>query len=195
MRTPPPVTWSAAHAVLRSLEERGHLTAPTALVLEERLTRSAQPPRFFSATEAVRLLAVAKRLVPHDPAMSDLIGPIDERLAAGRCDGWRHAGSPPDPVAYRALLSALPVDFEELEDHAQDAHLQELQRTHPYAFADLLDELASNFYAHPLAQLSVGILSFADAPRWEQLELGELDPREADAYARLGIPAPGSDGA
>lgn len=185
--------WVAALAVFRSLYGAGHVTPATKRVLDERMAPPAAP-RFFSARELTRLRAAARRLVPHDPARIDLAAAVDARLADGRGKGWRYAATPPDPVAYRELLAALPGGFEDLSASEQDAELRLLQRSHTPTFTDLLDELASNYYAHPLVQLSIGSLSFADAPRWTQLGLGELEAREQAAREALSSAALGRNG-
>lgn len=180
-----------AREVLAALLASEHVTLPTRRVLEGRLSQTFAR-RFFTGAEYARLQAVAARLVPHDPAQFDLAGEVDDRLAGGRTDGWRYADAPPDPEAYRDLLAALPGDFAALEGADQDDHLRALQHSHPRAFEDLLAELAENYYSHPLVQLELGSLSFADAPRWTQLGPGELEAREQEAWAALGLTGDGA---
>ncbi|MEW6420285.1 MAG: gluconate 2-dehydrogenase subunit 3 family protein [Deinococcota bacterium] len=175
-----------AQEVLAALLAGEHVTPATSQVLEKRLSRTFER-RFFSETEFTRLQAAAVRLVPHDPVRLDLAGAVDDRLANGRTDGWRYADAPPDPQAYRELLAALPEDLMNLDGPAQDDLLRTLQLTHPHPFEDLLAELTEAYYSHPLVQLELGSLSFADAPKWTRIGLGELEAREQEAWEALGL--------
>lgn len=166
--------------VLAALLASGHVTPPTREVLEQRLGARFQRS-FFSPEEALRLRAVAVRLVPHDPAAMDLTGCVDERLALGKTDGWRYADAPPDPLAYRALLGSLPQDFAELDPGVQDELLMRAQRSYPRPFEDLLAELTETYYSHPLVQVGLGYAGFADAPGWERIGLDEAEEREPSA--------------
>lgn len=168
------------HVALTALLASGHVTPATREVLEGRLSARFQR-NFFSPEEALLLRAVALRLVPHDPAAMDLTGCVDERLALGKTDGWRYADSPPDPLAYRALLASLPQDFAELDPGVQDELLRQAQRAHPHPFEDLLAELAEGYYSHPLVQVGLGYAGFADAPGWERIGLNEAEEREPSA--------------
>jgi gluconate 2-dehydrogenase gamma chain len=175
-----------ARAALNDLLESEHVTLPTRRVLESRL-HSKVERSFFDETAFARLQAVAVRLVPHDPAQFSLALEVDQRLAQGGSDGWRYDDAPPDARAYLDLLAALPQGWLELDGATQDEHLHLVQRDHPRAFEDLLAELAGVYYSHPLAQLELGSLSFADAPGWTQLGLEALDEREREAREALGL--------
>lgn len=154
------------------------VTPVTRRVLLERLD-ARQERQFLSEAEFDRLRAVAVRLLPHDPAEIDLIGPLDARLHSGLSgDGWRYADAPPDAEAYRTLLAALPADFETLGGERQDGALRTVQSSHARAFEDLLSELAETFFAHPLTQYRIGYVGFADAPGWPNVGPGELEVRE-----------------
>lgn len=172
--------------VLSALIEAGHVTEATRRVLQGRLTQRFTRS-FFNVADFARLNAVARRLVPHDPDQLDLAGAVDDRLARGSTDGWRYADAPPDPDAYRGLLAALPSNFETLDGAAQDEQLRVLQQSHAHPFEDLLAELTGYYYSHPLSQLELGSLSFADAPRWTHIGLGELEAREQQAWEMLGL--------
>jgi gluconate 2-dehydrogenase gamma chain len=154
-----------------------HVTGPTRRALLERLD-ARYGRQFFTEAEFALLRAVAVRLVPHDPAEMDLTGTVDHRLHSGAGDGWRYDAAPPDGVAYRALLTALPAGFETLDGEAQDAALHAVRLSHPHAFEDLLTELTEVFMAHPLTQYRIGYAGFADAPGWPQVGPNELEPRE-----------------
>ena len=166
-----------ANEKLAALLASEHVTQPTREALTGRMTRTLER-RFFSPAEFDVLRAVAARLVPHDRTVLDLALEVDDRLASGAGDGWRYADAPPDGVACRELLGALPKDFAELEEDQQDERLRALQNAQPHPFEDLLAELTEIYYAHPLVQVALGYIGFADAPRWEHTQLNELDGRE-----------------
>lgn len=162
---------------LRALLQSGHVTWPTRKALEQRLVWRCQPS-FFDPDEFTALRAVARRLVPHDLREMDLACAVDDRLSHGQTDGWRFADAPPDGQAYRDFLRSLPSGFAEFGDEDQDEQLRAMGRAMPHVFEDLLAELTELYYSHPLGQLRIGYVGFADAPRWEKLGLGELDERE-----------------
>ncbi|WP_293911951.1 hypothetical protein [Deinococcus sp.] len=154
------------------------MTPVTRQVLLERLD-ARQERQFLSEAEFNRLRAAAVRLVPHDPAEIDVIGPLDARLHSGLSgDGWRYADAPPDAEAYRTLLAALPGGFVTLSGEQQDEALRTVQSSHARAFEDLLSELAETFFAHPLTQHRIGYVGFADAPGWPNVGPNELEARE-----------------
>jgi gluconate 2-dehydrogenase gamma chain len=168
---------SEREAVLAMLHSPD-VTPVTRKVLLERLD-ARQERQFLSEAEFGRLGAVATRLVPHDPAEIDLIGPVDARLQSGLSgDGWRYADAPPDAEAYRSLLAALPDDFESQSGEQQDAALGSVQSSHARAFEDLLSELTETFFAHPITQYRIGYVGFADAPGWPHVGPNELEARE-----------------
>ncbi|PNY79523.1 hypothetical protein [Deinococcus koreensis] len=171
-----------AGATLAELLKSPHVTSPTRQVLEERL-EARHEPRALQADEFSRLQAVARRLVPPDPALfvpgePDLAGAVDHRLASGLGDGWRYDDTPPDLEALKELLDVLPVDFVNQPSEGQDAHLRRLQERLPHAFEDLLAELTEVYYSHPLVQVSLGVAPFADAPGWTRIGLDEREEWE-----------------
>ncbi|GGK99601.1 gluconate 2-dehydrogenase subunit 3 family protein [Deinococcus radiotolerans] len=158
------------------------VTPPTRAALLARLN-ARYDRQYFTPAEFGQLRAAAVRLVPHDPAELDLAGLVDDRLHAGRTDGWRYADSLPDGDAYRALLAALPADFATLAPGAQDEALRAVQTRLPRAFEDLLAELVEGFVSHPLTSYRFGYAGFMDAPGWPQVGPNELEDREAQ-YGR-----------
>ena len=86
------------------------LTGATREVLAARVARARLPytPAHFSAREFALLEELSLLLVPHDPAIVPLARSVDARLTRGDGDGWRYDELPPDAVAYRMLLLALP---------------------------------------------------------------------------------------
>ncbi|MFT2720413.1 hypothetical protein ACMT4L_10460 [Deinococcus sp. A31D244] len=143
-----------------------HVSAPTREALLARLDARYER-RYFTDAEFGVLRAAAVRLVPHDPQEMDLSGLVDDRLHAGRTDGWRYAAAPPDGEAYRALLASLPAGFAALDGAGQDDALRAAQGEHPHAFEDLLAELTEGFMAHPLTAYRFGYAGFMDVPGWQ----------------------------
>ncbi len=150
---------------LLELLESNRVTPATRKALLERLNAQYQR-KFFSEAQLETLRAVALRLVPHNPLELDLVGPIDDRLAHGDSKGWRYAELPPEANPYAGLLEALPENFLQFEDDAQDGVLEGLQKTFSRAFEDMLAELVEVHYAHPLIQVRIGYYGFADAQGW-----------------------------
>ena len=66
---------------------------------------------FFGAGEAAVASALLDRLLAQDhPPRIPVLHMIDERLAAGRTDGWRYEDMPEDGDAWRRSLAALDAD-------------------------------------------------------------------------------------
>ena len=125
---------------------------------------------------------------------------LDQRLAEGRADGWRYDALPPDREAYRLGLGGIQeiaqalfrTDFLTLDAARQDAVIEALASGHPPGptwetldasrfFEELLAELTTTYYAHPLAQAEIGYAGFADLPGWTKIGLGEREEREPEA--------------
>ena len=164
------------------------LTGATREVLAARMARALQPytPTHFSAQQFALLEELSRVLVPHDPATLPLARSVDARLTRGDTDGWRYDELPPDAEAYNMLLLALPADFQAMQHGAQAASVTLLQRQHPRVFEDLLAELTESYYAHPVNQLGIGYVGFADARGWSQTGLNQLDPHEQEALEQAG---------
>ena len=164
------------------------LTEATREVLVTRVAQARLPsrPTHFSAQEFELLENLSRLLVPHDPATLPLARQVDARLTRGDGDGWRYDELPPDAEAYSTLLLALPAGFQTMQHGAQVASVTELQRQHPRVFEDLLAELTESYYAHPVNQLGIGYVGFADAQGWSQTGLNQLDPHEHEALEQAG---------
>lgn len=195
------------------------VTPKTREVLGARIAAHEQPEvpglRFFTRAEFTTLTAVCVRLIPQPDREHpiDLAGAIDQRLAARKTNGWRYDTMPPDGEAFRralqglhetvAAMSTSEVRFETLGAAAQDAVLTAVQRgdaagatweTMPSArfFEELLTELATLYYSHPLAQDEIGYTGYADAHGWQQIGLNELERFEPRAFGEA--PDPAADG-
>ena len=192
------------NGTVRALLGTSHVSAATRAAVQARLDAPATYAPQFLAPEAYALLvAVAARLLPQPdrPDQPIALAPaIDQRLAAGRADGWRYDALPPDREAYRLGLGGIQeiaqalfqVDFLHLKPEQQDAALQALAGGHPPGpawetlaagrfFEELLAELTETYYAHPLAQEEIGYVGLADLPSWTRIGLNEKEDREPTA--------------
>lgn len=174
------------------------MTAPTREALRARLAPPPARARYLTDSEFATLAAACARLLSR-PGI-DVAGPIDERLAAGTCDGWRYDALPPDGEAYRRGMAGLDqtaratfgAPFAQLTPAGQDTVLLAVQggtapgdvwQAMPAArfFEELLAEATEVFFAHPLAQEAIGYAGMADAPGWERIGLNEREDREPAA--------------
>lgn len=186
---------------VRALLSTEHVSAATRAAVQGRLDAPATYAPQLLAPETYALLeAVAARLLPQ-PDRPDqpipLAPAIDQRLAAGRADGWRYDTLPPDREAFRLGLggiqeiaqSLFKADFLQIQSEQQDAVLQALAEGHPPGpawetldavrfFEELLAELTETYYAHPLAQEEIGYVGLADLPSWTRIGLNEKEDRE-----------------
>lgn len=180
------------------------VTPKTREVLGARIAAYEHPgapePGFFSSDEFRTLQAVCARLIPQPDRDHpiDLAGAIDQRLAASKTNGWRYDTMPPDGEAFRRALRGLDetartmsngapdINFERLDASTQDVVLTAVQRgdaagdvweTMPSIrwFEELLTELATSYYSHPLAQDEIGFAGYADAHGWQRIGLNELE--------------------
>jgi hypothetical protein len=186
---------------VRALLGTDHVSEATRTALQERLDApAAYEPQFLAPETFALLEAVADRLFPQPdrPEQPIALAPaVDQRLAAGRADGWRYDVLPPDREAMRLGLGGIQEiahalfqrDFTELPAPQQDAVLQALADGRPPGavwqtldpgrfFEDLLAELTEFYYAHPLAQEEIGYVGMADLPAWTKIGLDEKEDRE-----------------
>ena len=198
---------------VRALVDTDFVTPATRAVLKSRLVPDDAPPpagskpRFLDAEAFDTLRAACARLIPQAdrPRPVELAGALDERLAEGKCDGWRYSQMPPDGEAYRRGLVGLnesahamfDLAFHVLDASHQDEVLLSVQRneapgrtwkTFPARrfFEELLAELSEGFYSDPLTQEEIGYVGFADAHGWNAIGLNELEahePREIEDTA------------
>lgn len=183
------------------------VTPKTREVLGARIAAYEHPgapePGFFTSEEFRTLQAVCARLLPQSDRDRpiDLAGAIDQRLATSKTNGWRYDTMPPDGEAFRRALRGLDetartmsndapdISFERLDASTQDVVLTAVQRgdaagdvweTMPSTrwFEELLTELATSYYSHPLAQDEIGFAGYADAHGWQRIGLNELESFE-----------------
>lgn len=189
---------------VRALLDSPHVSTATRQALLQRLQETWQPyePCFFDPATFALLRAVCRRLLGQglEQQPVEVAFQIDRRLHEKQADGWRFDALPPDAEAYQQGLRELQQaaqtrhgqDFAALPGSAQDALLAELEAgTLPgeagagldgtLFFGDLLAEITSLYYAHPLVQEEMGYVGMADLPDWRHLRLNERDPREPEA--------------
>lgn len=190
---------------VRALLDTDLVTPATRQALQDRLTATPQPPAFFTADEFTLLNRVCNRLIPQPDRTHpiDLTSDIDQRLSAGKTNGWRYDAMPNDGDAFRLGLRGIDETaqttynqpFMTLTDAEQDNVLLSIQRGDeglsdvwhqlPAArfFEELLAEVSEVYYAHPLAQEEIGYVGMADAvsanpPGWTKIGLNEHEARE-----------------
>ncbi|MEZ0484854.1 gluconate 2-dehydrogenase subunit 3 family protein [Fibrella aquatica] len=185
---------------VRALLNTEHVSPKTREVLSQRLTQSPTPLRFFSPEEADTLQRIADRLIPQNPDAGyvvKLVEPIDKRLANNEGDGWRFDALPADHEAFRqgikgfheSAQAAYGQSFDQLTEEQQDELIGQIQQgaapgviwqTLPPKrfFEDLLSELVSIYYSHPLVQETFGYVGMADKPGWKRIGLNEREDWE-----------------
>lgn len=173
----------------------------TRRLVRERV-ENVPPYRFFSGDEVGLLEAVCDCLVPQDDRPAGVRIPIapwiDERLQRGAGDGYRYENMPADGEAYRLGLQGIDetalirfhARFVALERERQEAVVAELARGEPPGeawqqlpatrfFSRLMNDVVTNYYAHPLAWAEIGFNGPASPRGHMRLSLGRRDPWEA----------------
>lgn len=161
------------------------------------------PFRFFSPEEARLLEALCSRLLPQDDRDAarriPLAPRIDERLHAGRIDGYRYDDMLPDGEAYRLGLRGVQEiaetltgkRFEQLGLLDQDRALKTLHDDAPPAASDvwrrvparrfwmlLMQDVIEAYYSHPWAWDEIGFGGPAYPRGYMRLEGGKPEPWE-----------------
>ncbi len=171
------------------------------------LARVNEPPplRFFHEEESRLMRAVLDRLLPQDDRdaahMIPLLNWIDERLFAGRIDGYRYDHMPPDGAAYRLGLRAIDAlarhlygqPFIALGQTEQDDVLMSIHDGHPpvpdeiwrrlspkHYWAMLLHDAVAAYYAHPWAWDEIGFGGPAYPRGYMRQERGQPEPWEVN---------------
>lgn len=186
---------------VRALLPTAHVSEATRAALQQRLDAPADyAPQFFAPETFALLEAVAACLLPQPdrPERPIALAPsVDERLAAGKSDGWRYDALPPDREAYRLGLGGVQEtsqalflnEFTALDAQQQQHVMQAVADGTPPGtiwqtldaarfFEETLVELTAIYYAHPLAQEEIGYVGMADLPAWASIGLNEKDDRE-----------------
>jgi hypothetical protein len=179
---------------LRLLMKSGSVTPITAKALIERLQPRALAAVFFNPGEYQLLSRVCDLLTDQTDGnkLVNIASFIDERLAAGKSEGWRFDHMPSSPDMYRRGLQGIEEtadfmfgkQFISLTQIQQTAILKALQAGSATGstwkqmsastfFEELLAEVTEIFYSHPLAQEEIGYTGMADAFGWSKIGLNE----------------------
>ncbi len=155
--------------------------------------------RFFSPEEAEVLDAVVDRLMPQpDRAPGDrvVVTPfVDQMLVDDDTDGFRKEGMPWDQEVWRQALIGIDQTsdarygrrFVELDAPQQDDVLSAIQRGEAEGavwlglpsgavFTKVIEQVASVYYAHPLAWAEIGWPGPASRRGYMRTGYGQLDP-------------------
>lgn len=183
---------------VRRLLHTDYVTVPTKQVLLDRfehLNENYAPVFFDSRTFAV-LQSIADRLLPqntNDAEYIEIASVIDERLSMHKNDGWRYALLPEDGQCYKTALmlinkmafAGFEHSFVDLSSAQQDEILDAVQTGNtkgvewPFSpqlfFEEILTDLTTCFYSHPLAQQMIGYAGMADAHGWKHVGLNEFE--------------------
>lgn len=158
-------------------------------------------PRFFTAEEFATVEALAARIVPQRPGRPPIpvAALVDEKLHAGRGDGYRSAGTPREGEAWRQGLRALDAEavaahgapFRDLDTVRQDGLLRRMQAGELHApewgsmsasgffHKRLGHDLVFAYYGHPTAWNEIGFGGPASPRGYVRLGFDQRDPWEA----------------
>lgn len=172
-----------------------------ALVLDR--VRNVPPYRFFRPDEVEVLEALCAQVMPQEdrpPRERVPIAPwIDERLFKGEGEGYRYEDMPPDAEVYRLGLAGTDQaahamfgsSFASLSDARQQEVIRRIADGSPPGDAwrrlpsarfvhKLVNDVISNYYAHPAAWAEIGFSGPASPRGHIRLGLGKRDPWEAE---------------
>jgi gluconate 2-dehydrogenase gamma chain len=126
------------------------VTPKTREVLNGRIATHENPgvvvPCFFTSAEFRTLRAVCARLIPQPDRDQpiDLAGAIDQRLAAGKTDGWRYDTMPPDPEAFHRAMRGLDETARAMSNDSRETHSETHSGMHPGMRFEMLDDSAQD---------------------------------------------------
>lgn len=163
------------------------------------------PIRFFTKDEARTMEAVVDRMLPQDDRDEHhkipILPFIDERLYAGRLDGFIYEGMPRDPEAYKLGVKGIQAiawymygkAFPELGPRERDLVLRTLHDNNPPAGDEIwsqmhvhrfwllvLHDVVGAYYAHPFAWNEIGYGGPAYPRGYFRLEGGKPEPWEVE---------------
>ena len=169
----------------------------TRRVIDERMRLAGRPLSFFSPDEEPALRALCDVATAQDGEPRIPVAEmVDEKLAAGRLDGYRYADMPDDRQTWRLVLRGLDetaqrryaaAGFAALDDESREALVGELatgtlqggswdELNVKRAFSVCMRGILSSFYAHPWAWNEIGF----GGPAYPRgfMRLGPLAVRE-----------------
>jgi hypothetical protein len=190
----------SAYPGYNALDQFDHWDEKTQKVIRQRL-HNIPPLTFFNPEEAHRLAAVAERIIPQAERSPDLRVPvapfIDETLAKNETEGFREPDMPWHQEAWRLGLVGIEETsqalykrpFVELDDSQQDSVLVCIEKGAPPGqtwkqvparkfFQQLVEQVATVYYAHPLAWSEIGWAGPASPRGYVRIGYGMRDPWE-----------------
>lgn len=199
-----------------TLDQQAFWDEATRRVVLDRV-RNIPQIRFFSPEEASLMEAICARLMPQDDRDNahriPLVHFIDERLHAGRIDGYQYEDMPSDREAYQLGLrgiqaisqamfdkpfeAAQPLEqdrvLKTIHDHNPPAGDEVWRRVPPRPFWSLLmRDVIEVYYAHPWAWDEIGFGGPAYPRGYMRLEGGKPEPWEKDEQRYDWAPPPDS---
>jgi hypothetical protein len=173
------------------------------LVLDR--VENVPPYRFFSKEEVKLLEALCDCALPQHDRSETLRVPIapwiDQRLYAGEGSGYRYENMPEDRQAYRMGLQGFDqtaqhlfgAAFIDLPHSDQEEVLRQISEGSPPGgvwkhlsatifFQHLMNDIITNYYAHPGAWAEIGFNGPASPRGHIRLRLNRRDPWEAKEY-------------
>ena len=179
-------------------DARGTWDKATATVIDKRMAvRPGDPLAFFSDAEAATVRAFCDVCVAQDEdprvPVAEL---VDEKLAAGRLDGYQYADMPDDRETWHLVLAGLDevarsryakAGFADLDPEAQEALVGQLAKGSlqsqsfdrlnvPRAWSVCVRMILEAFYSHPWAWNEIGF----GGPAYPRgfMRLGPIGTRE-----------------
>jgi hypothetical protein len=172
----------------------------TRQVIDRRLAIT-RDPKFFSPSEWQTLEALCARILPQpgDRPPVPLAAYVDDKLHAGRRDGYRHADLPRQEEAWRIVLAGLDAAaqadfggrFHELATQAQDDLVARMAegRLRQEAWRGVssrllfrwrvMPDIVNGYYAHPTAWSEIGFGGPAGPRGYVRMGFDRRDPWEA----------------
>ena len=165
--------------------------AATAKVIDERMAKGSRPLTFFTADEEATVRAFCDVVTAQDgEPRVPVVELVDEKLSAGRLDGYQYDDMPDDRETWRIVLRGLDetareryavADFAALDGEAREAVIGQLAKGSLHgeswdvlnvkrAFSVCMRAVLTEFYSHP----------------WAWNEIGFGGPAYPRGYMRLG---------
>ncbi len=163
----------------------------TAKVIEQRMAKGSRPLTFFTADEESTVRAFCDVVTAQDgEPRVPVVELVDEKLGAGRLDGYQYDDMPNDRETWRIVLRGLDetareryaaTDFAALDSEAREAVIGQLAAGSLHgeswdvlnvkrAFSVCMRAVLAEFYSHP----------------WAWNEIGFGGPAYPRGYMRLG---------
>ncbi len=160
--------------------------AETVKVVESRLAPHG-PLKFFSDEEAPTAAALLDRLLAQDEEPRvPVFESVDERLAAGRGDGYRYEDMPEDGEAWRRSLPALDADARAAEGRP----FADLDAAEQLSVLDAVKSVDGQWHGMPAGRLFSLWLRYACdafyAHPWAWNEIGFGGPAYPRGYKTIG---------